>query len=120
MTSQYRCETCKHLEDAGQGNRIFGLYYCSKCDIMLEPVFRDQICCTGCASHSDFQKLEPWCYPGCKLVSDAKQSEREKYEKILTGIEELFGDSEEDTFQCRDCNSIMRMHLIELRKQGEQ
>jgi hypothetical protein len=50
--------------------------------------------------------------------SDAKK-EREKYEKILLGIEELFIDSEEDTFQCRDCNSIMRRHMTELRQAGE-
>lgn len=48
---------------------------------------------------------------------DGEKCEMDKYEKILLKMGELFIDSDEDTFQCRDCNSIMRKHMIEIRQE---
>lgn len=48
---------------------------------------------------------------------DGEKCELDKYEKVLSKLEELFIDSDEDTFQCRDCNSIMRKHMIEIRQE---
>jgi hypothetical protein len=103
--NQYRCDkvrtcgSCHHSVFEPEG------MFCNH----HEPYFKTRL---------DSWTREPpvWC--PLPFHTDI-QSERDKYEKILTGIEELFIDSEEDTFQCRDCNSIMRSHMIELRQAGE-
>jgi hypothetical protein len=46
------CETCKFMDNGNFEDSLFGLRYCFKCDMSIEPIFFDQVCCCGCASHS--------------------------------------------------------------------
>lgn len=77
---------------------------------------------------TDQDEITEWCKLHEEILKDIKteayrsgfhdggKCERDKYENILLKLEELFIDSDEDTFQCRDCNSIMRKHMIEIRR----
>lgn len=47
-----RCETCNHRGDLDNDHNIFGLKFCKAHNLVTEPIFRNQIKITGCASHS--------------------------------------------------------------------
>lgn len=48
-----RCDkSCEHFDDSGRTNKIFGLAFCKKHSLVVEPIFQNQTKITGCASHT--------------------------------------------------------------------
>jgi hypothetical protein len=54
--NQYRCSNkCTSFDNSDETNHCFGLIFCTKHQMLVEPVFQEESKTLGCASHSDFQ-----------------------------------------------------------------
>jgi len=54
--NQYRCDNrCKYFDNSDETNHCFGLIFCTKHQMLVEPIFQEESKTLGCASHSDFQ-----------------------------------------------------------------
>jgi hypothetical protein len=54
--NQYICDNgCKYFDNSDETNHCFGLIFCTKHQMLVEPIFQEESKILGCASHSSYQ-----------------------------------------------------------------